>query len=882
MDYITEDNWVHNAYTLLMEKYMEKPTDEEKEAIDILFRSWAKSANQSVLNHTFEVIDSHESKEIREIALNNLKTNFPKDKIHIIVEFWITHPLRAIRPFIEELVENKTLQPPLQAACYLMLDRVKELQEFDPDYLNLDNYLNTLNPLLGSLVFDRAKILKSSSSITKVKLTEQAVSNLSIIDLLRLRNYEYLWENILSYPLPFISNLLKILFDENWRPEDKSNRDIYELLLEYIGTEGWEQNKDGLMLIISKEVDGKYRPLTPDEIQNKKFNLRIALDVVHRPDRISKQKFVSRGRHNLVASDLGLTIYSTSVRKSELDGLLHIPIYSSNGVELAEFSIPAQSINHFSMDDDGLYFTVRNKEGLFSFDMDSLAAFLLPVNRHTLGVNDIITTMLEVADGRAKMALEGLNLLSSLHRGREYSLWDLKETKELDLVEPTDRNQCLCTLSIDFDDISTKVAVIPTGECDHEPQYWNIPSVIYFEGINDYIIGDEVVNKDLIHSTQTFRFIGQKLISLNPEAMRIQNVIITPEMAYLSFINGIIDQVKKKIAYPLISLGLTYPLHFPVGFDKRIQNFLTKFNFDNVSIDDKLTCSIVNNYRLQNHRGNVLFLYLGVVELSGAVASLPMPKSRKRVEETRMTEEPKAPPVILGSINSVIEGELFDSEDSFENIINDQLESEKYFHAFKIFLRNLIVKGTHRGLKKDKIEQIILIGPGSTIPKYLDHVKSVFPKLEIIIDDDDHTFTKGLGLMVSGQSIDNIIDRDYLLRISNEGIIGYNKILERGERIRGKSKLFEIRGAFSDKVVIDCWTRIPILKINEDAYPMKDNESLEASKMDGFDYFSLHRELIPIGREAKLHVEVALDGQLSFFIEDNDKKSIVNTLVNVV
>jgi hypothetical protein len=120
------------------------------------------------------------------------------------------------------------------------------------------------------------------------------------------------------------------------------------------------------------------------------------------------------------------------------------------------------------------------------------------------------------------------------------------------------------------------------------------------------------------------------------------------------------------------------------------------------------------------------------------------------------------------------------------------------------------------------------------------------------------------------------------LRISNEGIIGYNKILERGETIRGKSKLFEIRGAFSDKIVIDCWTRIPILKIDEQVYPMKDNEALEASKMDDFDYFSLHRELIPIGRDAKLQVEVSLNGQLSFSIEENDKKSIVNTLVNVV
>ena len=88
-------------------------------------------------------------------------------------------------------------------------------------------------------------------------------------------------------------------------------------------------------------------------------------------------------------------------------------------------------------------------------------------------------------------------------------------------------------------------------------------------------------------------------------------------------------------------------------------------------------------------------------------------------------------------------------------------------------------------------------------------------------------------MISNGQRIHAYLDRDYLFRVSKDGMMGYTKLLSRGELITGKSKTFEIRSkVWFDKIVIDCWSREPVYTIDEDVMPMNDNENVEISKLE--------------------------------------------------
>lgn len=205
MIFISEKNNHNQAYQILVDYYIEKPDKEQKLMLNNLFMEWSKSGKHALLNHLIEIIEVHESKEIRELALKNLRKNLPIKKQEAIIEIWITHPTPSLRDYIKELVEDNNSRKSLIAAAYVMLSDWHALNIIDPDYKHLDNYLKDLDSLLGSLLFDRIKKLKTTALGEKKGLTTSIEQEeLSVIDLIRRKDYFTLWENILEYPLPFI------------------------------------------------------------------------------------------------------------------------------------------------------------------------------------------------------------------------------------------------------------------------------------------------------------------------------------------------------------------------------------------------------------------------------------------------------------------------------------------------------------------------------------------------------------------------------------------------------------------------------------------------------------------------------------------------------
>jgi hypothetical protein len=146
-----------------------------------------------------------------------------------------------------------------------MLDREDLLKVHDPDYLHLDSYLNELDPLLGSLLFDRVIKLKNPELGEISVQTDEITSDRSLMDLIRIKDYTTLWENILDYPLPFICELIKIFDQEKWTPRERSSREIYQVLIEHLGTDGWKGNEEVKWQVVSKQKNESFVPLDETE-----------------------------------------------------------------------------------------------------------------------------------------------------------------------------------------------------------------------------------------------------------------------------------------------------------------------------------------------------------------------------------------------------------------------------------------------------------------------------------------------------------------------------------------------------------------------------------------------------------------------------------------
>jgi hypothetical protein len=880
-----------------------------------------------------EIIESHESKEIRELALKCLKEKLPEKKQEIIVEIWISHPTPSLRGYVTELVHRGTISKPLLSASLVMLDEWEELQKVDKDYKHLDTYLKNLDPLLGSLLFDRVTKLKTPELGESLlhQIHQDSEADQSILDLIRKKNYAALWENILEYPLPFICELFKIFNQENWVPIDKSSYEIFETLMEMLGVDGWYGVEHIKWLIISKQKEKKFLPLEKTEIRRRIFDLHISTDLITRPDRLTAQKFKARGTYNLTDTQLGIHIYQNMIRKSDLDGLLHIPIYGNNGAELAEFVIPAPSTGNFQMDEDGMYFTVRNKNGLYSVDIDSLAAILLPVKSHSEAINEIIPSLLEKASDQSKMVLEALNLLSTLHRGREYTLWDLKkDSKWEEAIE--EYQTCECTISIDLGNTSTKVALVIGSKCGHKSQTWKIPSIIHYFSPENYIVGNEVITKKLENSSQTFKNWKLGLKPGNQSYIRIHNTIIYAQTAFQNFLTRMIKKITTDIGYEISSIALAFSLDAPAGFENWLREAITSFNFKRVSFIDECTASVVGSYRLQNQRGNILLIDFGSSQTSAIIASLPLPKSRKRKEEARMQEDYFQEPQIIAR-TSVAKGSseitkmllelsfnenerqslaprvwnlmeetkknlAFDFEyeielpnyeilkyslnekveDDFIHVLHE-FENSDIFYSFKLLIRNILAKSTQRGIDKPKIDTVLLTGHGLNWPPFLKYLVEIFPNKEIIIEDDIFLAAKGIGVIANNQNLDFVVENDLMLKIVNDGIIGYEPILRRGERGAGIYKTYEIRPqARFDKIVIDCWIRKPRFILDENTLPLNDNERTEYRRDDNeiFTYERIYRGLARIDIDSQLQVIISDQGSLSFHIKQSEGIEVLN------
>ncbi len=111
----------------------------------------------------FEIIESHESQQIRDLVIEQMTLNYPDDKKQEIVELWITHPIPQMENFILKIIQDEHASLPIKVAANLMLDDIQTLQELDPDLYIIDSYIDSIDPMLGSLLIQKTEKLKKGS-----------------------------------------------------------------------------------------------------------------------------------------------------------------------------------------------------------------------------------------------------------------------------------------------------------------------------------------------------------------------------------------------------------------------------------------------------------------------------------------------------------------------------------------------------------------------------------------------------------------------------------------------------------------------------------------------------------------------------------------------
>jgi len=150
-----------------------------------------------------------------------------------------------------------------------------------------------------------------------------------------------------------------------------------------------------------------------------------------------------------------------------------------------------------------------------------------------------------------------VSILSGLHRGREFALWDLKQKGPLEHVDQLVL-PCTCIIGLDIGDNVSKVVYIPDSDCNGETQTWKIPSLIHFVSLNEYIVGDEVINLKLENSSQTFRHWKSGLYTGNTSYLRIRHTKISAQKAFEYFIAQTLSNISSEINHNIPSISFSY------------------------------------------------------------------------------------------------------------------------------------------------------------------------------------------------------------------------------------------------------------------------------------------------------------------------------------
>lgn len=832
----------------------------------------------------------------------------PVYKREQILSLWITHPLKSLRNFIIEIVSeyHNNIRMPTLVAIEIMLGNYDIVEEIDPDFAHIDSYLQNLDPLLGSLLVDRVIKLKSRKFQKTRGLMEQN-SQYSLVDLLGRKDYDALWEGIFSYPFPYVAELFKIFHEEHWRPT--KGYKLFELLLEFIGTKGWPgvEKIKYLAVSIRDQKSNKYRPLTTAELRARSFEIEVSNEVYTRPDRIYTQQFVDRGRFNLTDNEVGLYIYAESIRHTNFTGNLHVPIFSNNGVLLAEFRIVASSANAFAMDEDGLFFTIRVQDKLYSVDIDKLATLLLPINQFTEIVTETFQIFKENASPNLRLVVNAMELLSDLHLGRSFSLFDIKEQIEL---PPPPTSTC-CAIGIDFGNATTKIVRLPS-KCTHEIVEKSYPSIIHYTSGHSFIFGQQVVNANQERSAQTFFDIKKHILLSSTKALRVQDRTIDASQAGRDYLTSIIRDFLEDLNEQPANIAFTYPDYSPISYRIWFYELLESFGFKYITGIEDTTAVLTYCNRIYKTSAPTMIIDVGDAHTTVAIAQLPKNKIRKRLQRHLLAENQDAITmqtrkyINKGSqvINTLLEflivkewGDVLNKEmmykittsvkyeltekfestlkssvpkhnDIFFELSNDNfagaLEQTEYLNLLKVAIRDAFASSSSRGITKKKIKNVLLSGAGAKWPNYGYILYNLFNKKNVVLYEDDPTINaKGAALIGNYQSVAMKFDFDVMLKINEDAIVDFTTLIKRGEKIMGKAKIFKISKNIPFKsIVFDVWIRR--MKLGEhNKIPPRDDERVHFASDDlnyfAYDHLSLFPFLISIKGFKDPHLIVGIN-----------------------
>ena len=875
---------VNVTYNLLVNTYLNDPSEAQLEELSGLFKEWVRSKNESLMVSIFDIIDNHESLKVRKLILGLLKRLLPAFKREQVLELWITHPLPSIKPIIYSILKNHSakIKPETRVASYLMLGEYEKVEELDPDFIHLDSHLQNADPLIESLLVERVNTLKAQKfrKFTNYFTEEKT----SIVDLIAKKDFEVLWDTIFDYPFPFICELLKLLEENNFAPNVKRSHDLYELLLELVGTNGWNSIEDILLTAITvlNPIKNTYDALKEEETRDNEFSFNLSPEIFTRPDRIQSRGVANLKGKNLVDKNIGLFVYDEEIRHSDFTGLLSVPLFSQNGIKLAEFQIPAYSKDEFKMDRDGMFFSVNSKGTVYSIDIDILALLLLPISQMTELAFENISVAKELTPPMFIPILDALKLLAGLTLGRSFTLSEINEKEE---YLSKDEIEC-CTIGLDFGNYLTKVVIMPSN-CDHKQKERKYPSMIYYKSIGEYYIGNKIIELGAEYSAQTYKGIKEQLLKSRSKSIRVQNSIVNSKIAGRDFLVEVIKDFKKEIGYNPKSISFSYPENANSRYKEWIKKICEDSGFQYVSAFEDTVAILNYSYLFHNTGGLALLVDIGDMHTTVNIAKIPKlrGRSRKIISQkkpiTIITKRNKEEGVSIidriieqiilinwqdvelnkpdmtvreikvklsvefeaqvGSANAKIEPINFHASDVPGAGVDLFLQATEYFSHFKQAIDDALSIAVFRKHKKQEISKLIVSGSGGKWPLFSKYLYEKFEnKIPILFEDDEFGLAKGLGYLANFQIFHSYIDFDIMVKANHNGSEYFIPVLERGELISGQKKKFRIQKRFRFKqLTIDLWSRKPKLNQYREISP-KDNERLSFSKKDK-DFFNYDR-----------------------------------------
>jgi len=569
--------------------------------------NWSESSDIENRKKLFDVAASHENNDLRKYA-ESLMSYSPTSYWIDYIQLWANRPARILKNTIKELIENRRspfasnehLTPELKAikaSILLLLDEVEKAESADKEFFELEKQIRK-DPLMYSHIdshlkaINRRNLLRILGARTRILEPNNEFSKKGSV-LIPSKNDEYwralrgddldqAWRNMLSGSFACIVNYIGLFSGYGWKPKLKTEREIFEILLELVGYGGWKEKEDILYTLFNLDTD----------ITNYGVKISLNPNVYSSPNLFSSTLLTENFIHVDPPFYDPLGSYITTVYYNDIE-ILQIEIPDGIIKKLSNIEEKSPSINKTNLLGTNISLFIP---GITAIITPSIESDLEEMMWIIETINDLEANHEEISIKMRKILpiLRALQKLFEYHSMKSFDLIEVKNHLFEEIkIDNTDfvlkKNKNDIVLGLDFGNNTTAISIIDlnsgktiNGESfikDHEKDIFLeisdkgvlLPSVISYQSGNLIYVGKRA--QKFWASETTFKEMKRAIRAEYHSVIRVEGRQILAPEATRDFLKTTFKSLKLN-DFSIKKVAFSYPVNAPAGYQTLFQEIL--------------------------------------------------------------------------------------------------------------------------------------------------------------------------------------------------------------------------------------------------------------------------------------------------------------------